>query len=556
MGNLFDFFKRLFQGIQGSYSFLLLSKAFIRLRTAVMNPFRRVVRRVQQFFNVNLISAKLVTPINAKVRKILSGEAKSPDDYFTVGRFWISKMLVYMLILGACAAVFIYFNWIAAPVADTTTTESLITSVYYDYDDMDLGEYTGKANIRAANGEVVYTGDIVAGVCTGTGILWNQDGLLIYSGAFENNDFNGNGTLYYPNGKAQYSGEFSENQFSGKGIQYYQDGTVCYEGEFENGSYNGQGVLYDEKGVMIYEGEFQSGAYHGVGISYYSSGIRKYEGEFYMGRAQGNGKLYSSAGKVLFEGAFARDDIHYEALLGTTLEDAMNMFHETPVVYFSDGETSLLFERAQVILKVDCLVELKLDAQSTSSGNGWYLPDEDGETLPETEESKIQEEEEDEEEVSGTEGMTTKEKEEEEEAQALKSLPVNNIYHIYYYLATDEWQTEEELDMSAVTVTGVSTYRPNLNTGFLDQVGMTPENGAASLQECVAIEKIRLKQPTAFSNINYELTTMNRTHIAVSGINLAEAIYEEVYEVDGVRYRLCYQMDDPDEMMFVSVENY
>ena len=78
-------------------------------------------------------------------------------------------MLVYFLILAGCAAVFIYFNWIAAPVSDTTATSNLITTVYYDYDDMDLGDYTGKANIRAANGEVVYTGDIKAGVCSGSG---------------------------------------------------------------------------------------------------------------------------------------------------------------------------------------------------------------------------------------------------------------------------------------------------------------------------------------------------------------------------------------------------
>ena len=68
------------------YKRQLLGKAFIRLRTAVMNPFQRVVRRIQQLFNANIITSKLVAPINAKVRKILSGEAKSPEDYFTVGR--------------------------------------------------------------------------------------------------------------------------------------------------------------------------------------------------------------------------------------------------------------------------------------------------------------------------------------------------------------------------------------------------------------------------------------------------------------------------------------
>ncbi|MDO4261628.1 MAG: hypothetical protein Q4C82_06080 [Eubacteriales bacterium] len=547
---------QMFRGVQGSYAFQLLGKAFLRLRTAIMNPFQRVVRRIQQLFNINIISSRLVGPINAKVRKILSGEAKSPDDYFTVGRFWISKMLVCVIILASCAAVFIYFNWFAAPISDRTATENLITTVYYDYDDMDLGEYTGRANIRAANGAVVYTGDIVAGVCTGNGTLWNQDGLLIYEGAFENNDFSGIGTLYYSGGTVQYKGEFSANSFSGNGVLYYPDGTKEYEGQFENGAYNGEGALYSEQGILIYEGEFQSGAYHGQGISYYSSGIKKYEGEFYMGRAQGSGKLYSSSGKELFEGAFARDDIQYEALLGMNLEEAMAMFRETPVTYYNDGGTSLLFERAQVILRVDCLVELRLDSQSSGSGSSWYIPNEDGDTLTETEESQTTLEEESGGSAGGTTEESDPEEEKDEQQRVLESLPVSNRYYIYYYLSSDEWQTQEELDRSAVNITGVSSYRDALSVGFLEGQDMTPENGAPSLQECVAIERVRLSKPTAFSGISYELTTRNRSYVEVSGINLADAIYEEVYEIDNVRYRLCYQMDEPEELLFVTVENY
>ena len=72
----------------------------------------------------------------------------------------------------------------------------------------------------------------------------------------------------------------------------------------------------------------------------------------------------------------------------------------------------------------------------------------------------------------------------------------------------------------------------------------------------MAIERIRLTDPTAFSSINYEVTTLNRNYLQVSGINLADAIYEEVYDREGVRYRLCYQMNDPGELKFVTVENY
>lgn len=533
MGSLIDFFKRIFQGMQGSYAFNLFGKAFIRLRTAVMNPFRRGVRRIQQLFNTNLITAKLVSPINAKIREILSGEAKSAEDYFSIGRFWISKALVYIVILGTCAFVFIYFSWIAPPISDTTVTKNLITSVYYDYDDMGLGEYTGKANIRAANGEVVYTGDIVAGICTGVGTLWNQDGVLIYSGEFNNNNMEGNGTLYYPSGKVRYEGAFMTNSFSGNGVLYYSDGTVEYEGEFENGAFSGEGVYYNENGTVIYQGEFQNGAYHGSGISFYNSGIKKYEGEFYMGKSQGVGALYSPSGKLLYTGNFARDDIHYESLLGCTMKETLEMFNERPVIYYSEGETSFLFEQSQIILKTDCKIEVQRAEQDDLNNDNWYLPEEDGETLPTIEENTL---------------------EIDSETGEIKNLPPKDNYYIY--LSNGEWKKEEEVDFSSINIKGVSSYRATISTSFLKDQKMTPENGAPALQECIVIERIRLTSPTAFSNINYELTTMNQTHIAVSGINLADAIYEEVYELDGVRYRLCYEVDNLNDLMFVTYENY
>lgn len=544
MGGFVNFLKNLISGISGSYAFSFLGRAFVRLRTAVMNPFRRVVRRVQQFFNTNMITAKLAGPINAKVRKILGSEAKSPEDYFTIGRFWVSKALVYILVLGTCAFVFIYFNWIAPPMSDSITTESRITSVYYDYDDMDLGEYDGKANIRAANGSVVYTGDIVKGVCTGKGTLWNQDGVLIYEGDFADNCFEGNGTRYYPSGKPLYVGEFSENQYSGRGTLYYPDGSVQYEGDFENGNFQGTGVEYNEKGIMIYEGEFLNGIYHGTGTSYYSTGIKKYEGNFYMGQAQGRGISYSTAGKPIYEGTFARGAIHYESLLGCSLQDVAEMFHEKPKIYYDDGATSMLYEEAKVILKLDCLVEVIDRTEESSDGTDWYLEDAEDDLLPETESSQIEDESEEEKDAETVENET------------LASLPVQNVYGIYYYLLTDEWQNAEELDLGAINVTGVSVYWDDISVGFLAEETMVPENGAVELMECVAIAKIRMKQPTAFSTISYEMTSKNSSYTEVRGVNLADAIYKEVYDVEGVRYRLCYEMDNPYELQFVTVEKY
>lgn len=242
----------------------------------------------------------------------------------------------------------------------------------------------------------------------------------------------------------------------------------------------------------------------------------------------------------------------------------MNMFKETPVIYYSEGGTSYLFEKAQVILKTDCLIEMRKSDTSSDSSSEWYVPDDDGETLTETEDSQVETEETKStadtqdsttQTTDPTASWTTEQKKKEEQQKILDSLPVNHRYEVYYYLSTDKWQTAEELDLSAITITAVTSYRSELNTDFLKDLTMTPENGAADVQECVAIEKVRLSVPTAFSSISYELTTQNKLYVKVGGINLAEAIYEEVYEENNVRYRLCYQMDTPDQLMFLTVEN-
>ena len=101
----------------------------------------------------------------------------------------------------------------------------------------------------------------------------------------------------------------------------------------------------------------------------------------------------------------------------------------------------------------------------------------------------------------------------------------------------------------------MTTYDNDLDLKFLEGYEMSPENGAPNPQESVAIARVRFTVPTAFSSISYELVTRNSSHVEVGGINLAEAIYEEVYEADNIRYRLCYQMSEPDQLMFLTVEN-
>lgn len=551
--------------------FKIIQKSFVRLRTAAMNPFRRIVRRVQQLFNVNLITAKLITPINKKIRSILNVKPKDKSDYISLGIFWISKKLIYFLILAACAGVFIYFSWFAPPIEDTVASSNVLTTVYYDYDDLELAEFSGKANIRGANGTVVYTGDIAQGICTGVGTLWNQDGVLVYEGSFENNEFSGNGTLYYPDKKVKYKGSFANNVYSGSGISYYQDGTMEYEGEFKNGTFSGEGIQYDTTGIMIYAGNFENGSYNGAGASYYTNGVKKYEGEFFFGHEQGAGTLYSSTGKKLFSGQFIRGQIQYEALLDCSMEEIFTMCTETPKIYYTNNSTTFLFEGIGLAVETDCIVELKKDEARTSNGEDWYLPGSgEDELLQEAGDDTVAVDYPDSmasnETADGTADGTAGEKnngednsQEKTESDGGVDLPVISTagkYTAYYYLASNEWQKEADLDYSQIQVTSLAVLNPELSIDFLQDEICTYNNGEADLLECVIIDQLRQEEPTLFSNIQFTQTTKDNRYIQITGIDHGQAIYTETYEVDNVRYRLCHEVDDYKTWRFITMETY
>ena len=260
--------------------FKLLSSVLKRVVTAVTNPFRMLVVRAQRLFNVNILTAKLIPPLTKKVKSLVTLKPQSPADYFSIGRYWVYKKLFLTLVLALCAGVFLYFSMFAEKLpAQTASTQTVMTTVTFDYDDLDLAEYTGVANIRAADGTVVYTGDVAAGVCTGNGTLWDRKGRLVYEGGFENNQYSGQGVQYWPSGNRKYEGEFKNNQYSGEGVLYAEDGeTVLYTGGFQNGRKSGTGKAYSETGTLLYEGAFAEDQYHGEGTQYYDSGVVAYTG--------------------------------------------------------------------------------------------------------------------------------------------------------------------------------------------------------------------------------------------------------------------------------------
>lgn len=531
------------------YIFKLIKAVVSRLKTLTMNPIRNLTRKFQMLMNTNVVANKLLKPVTKKFRELFHIKPKSERDYYSVGRLLIAKKLITAVIVGCCIAVFAYFYFVAEPVEKpVTTTMGMVSNVYFDYDDMELSEYSGRANIRAANGRVVYTGDIKNGVCEGKGILYNQSGVVIYEGDFAENKYSGQGKGYSPGGLLQYEGEYANNVYEGEGTAYHPSGQIRYKGGFSGGFYSGMGICYEEDGSLIYQGEFQNGLYHGTGTLFYQDGVRKYEGEFVMGRPQGTGTLYTVSGRPCYTGIVADGTIAHEALLSLSMAEIKEMFHEEPEVYYSQDSTCYVYESAGVVLETDCMVkivtqEIAGGEETPRSGDGWYLPEEFA-AAPATVRA---------EEDTAREETAGGEAEAEARDQDMPQDYVTEKHKVYFYINDEEWVPEEELDPGSIRVKAVAVYGGDLRNPFSGDQERIAVNAMAGLADCIVIEKARRYAPSLFGNITFESIRQNYRYTYIKNMNHAQALYAELVDKENFSYQLCYEADDAQNLCYYKV---
>ncbi len=586
--------------------FKLLASIFKRVVTAVTNPFRMLVVRIQRMFNVNILTAKLIPPLTKKVKALVTLKPQSPQDYFSVGRYWVYKKLFLTLILVLCAAVFLYFSMFAPKVTPKPSQpEQVMTTVTFDFDDMALADYTGVANIRAADGTVVYVGDVVAGVCTGNGTLRDRKGRLVYEGGFENNQYSGQGVRYWPSGNPMYEGGFEKNQYSGEGVLYAEDGrTVLYAGSFKGGLRDGTGKAYGESGTLLYEGEFAEDLYHGSGTEYYENGIIAYTGQFFRGEPQGEGTLYSTQGRALYTGSVYAGKINYSALVGATLADLEAAFTETPCIYYNDTESVFLYQEAGVVITVDCRVRVDVwenaNAAADQSAPLYYMPasvqttgatvravhaqggtgirtvgwvNSGGESssggtsatpapatpaptaVPATPVPAAPA-------PSGstasggtaasvtaptpspTPNPTPTPSPTPSPVPSAAAAPdfIQKNLTLYFEIDSNIWQAEADLDKTKVFVSEVTVCADNIPLETLS-ADVYEEDRPPAIQDCVAIERLRRDEATAFSNVTFQLDQQNKLFVEVSGVSYANQIQRYGLEKDGLVYEYCYPYD-------------
>lgn len=666
--------------------FKILASAFSRLIAAVTSPFRMIIIRIQRMLNINLITAKLIAPLTKKVRSLVTLKPQTRSDYFVVGKWWIYKKLFLTIILVICAGVFIFFTMFAGDLPKAMpTAEAVVTDVEFRYDSMELKDFSGVARILAADGKVVYVGDIEKGVVKGNGTLWDRAGKLAYKGAFDQNTYSGKGVSYYASSKKKYEGDWAENKFNGEGKFYGEGEVLLYEGQFKDGEYDGIGKSYSAQGIVLYEGSFSRNQRHGIGTAYYDDGTLQYSGNFYRGVAQGAGSLYSSAGKLLYNGDMYGGQVNYRSLLNSTFADVKDAFSETPRVFYTDNECVFVYEQMGIIITADCRIRVDTWEKNPTDGgddNYFYMPGDyaapqpgqnqepvisyPGEeeapvyqdpgyvgqtepalptfpdssqqssqsSAPETyiPQTPVQNEEQAETsreyspgDVTGsyeplsirpktvwnlqpmaassmpeitpvswyvasdaqTSGSSSQPQQSSEESPRVveeDSLPegtrienglviypdsqtsggnqsqvnpypdfVEKNQTIYYEIDTNIWQPEQALEADKVQIKKVTVFTGNIGSIPTEAVKVD-DNPPLSVEDCVAIDFIRQKAPTAYSDVRFQANTQNRLFVKISDINFATSINSQAYRVGDLIYRYSYDETGGASPLYFSVE--
>ena len=99
----------------------------------------------------------------------------------------------------------------------------------------------------------------------------------------------------------------------------------------------------------------------------------------------------------------------------------------------------------------------------------------------------------------------------------------------------------------------MTVFKDEPDQPFPDDKEYIPVNGVTELMDCIAIEKVRKRTPTAFSNIFFEEVSRNYRYTYVKNINYTQAIYEKCIDTENFSYQLCYQIDDAKKLYYYKI---
>ncbi len=216
--------------------------------------FTGILTKLRFLTSWNYVKTRIVVRIREFFTTLIGVKPRNKDDYFTVGRWMISKRLFYAAII-IVGVVSLWYISSETSLFKRFEKNGLTT---YKYNSIRLRTAKGRVRITGKSGYLAYEGDVEGGYVTGEGTLYNPEGNIVYSGTFSQNKYEGIGVENYNSGKLHYRGNFHENLYEGEGTLYRENGTREYVGDFSQGMKNGSGVLYDSGENEVFTGTFSS----------------------------------------------------------------------------------------------------------------------------------------------------------------------------------------------------------------------------------------------------------------------------------------------------------
>lgn len=226
---------------------------FSALLNSIKARFTPFITRIRMFFTWSFLQARIVSRIRIFFQSIFNVKPRHKKDYYTFGRWMVSKRLCFAIVIvsGTLALIYIYFAHINQYIQ--TQDHSIKT---YSYNSVLLKFAKGTVRIKGKSGYLAYEGDVKSGACEGPGKLFNPQGTMVYDGNFLNSKYEELGRRYYDDGTLWYNGNFHENLFSGEGKLYRKNASLEYTGEFLMNMKEGEGTLYDDSHNTLFSGRF------------------------------------------------------------------------------------------------------------------------------------------------------------------------------------------------------------------------------------------------------------------------------------------------------------
>lgn len=213
-----------------------------------------LVTKIRLYTSWSYVKTRIVIKIRDFFVNLLGIKPRNKDDYYSIGRWMLSKRLVYaaVIIIGVLS---IWYISSETSLFKNFSEDGIKT---YKYNALRLRTAKGHVRITGKSGYLAYDGEVEGGYANGEGILYNPAGNAVYIGTFVQNDYEGYGTENYATGSLHYTGDFHKCFYEGKGTLYRENGSREYVGEFLQGKKNGEGTLYDVGENEIYCGTFSA----------------------------------------------------------------------------------------------------------------------------------------------------------------------------------------------------------------------------------------------------------------------------------------------------------